>query len=585
MNQTNDEAEQVHAPDVKRSGPLRIGILAARDLGFAFWERRLFEKLASDPRFEISAIIVDGREPPPRKGIYSRLTNPHLPNAVIRRLTRMIDNAAMTYEPDVPAPVFEARLARTPHITVSPHRNGHVDRFAAADVERIRDLDLDILLRHGFGILKGDILDAARFGIWSFHHGDNTVNRGSPPGFWESAYSEPMTGATLQILTEELDGGNVIARCWRTTEPNAERNRRAILDLSVPLIWRELQRLADTGKVSAEVSHLYDGRLYVEPTLTQSLAYLRKRIANSIGGLRHRLDHRLGRRPLMWQLALGKEPIDTAALWRTKPIEPPADRFWADPFLIEKDGRLFCFFEEYDYPSHRAWISVGVIDGDRFDYLGRDIDTGYHMSSPFVIAHGAEIFLIPETGARKCIEIWRATDFPLAWERHTTVFEGVSVADTVLLEHAGRWWMFANIASGTEPDFCNELHVFMVDGPELREITPHPGNPVVMDAHTARNAGRPFIGDGRIFRPSQVNNLGIYGYGLNLMEITELTPTRFAERVAHQARPNFHPGIIATHHFDALGDTFVIDICRKVGGRGRWRAGTVAPVPGQSRVT
>jgi hypothetical protein len=161
MNHTNDDAEQVHAPDMKRSGPLRIGILAARDLGFAFWERRLFEKLASDPRFEISAIIVDGREPPPRKGIYSRLTNPHLPNAVIRRLTRMIDNAAMTYEPDVPAPVFEARLARTPHITVSPHRNGHVDRFAAADVERIRDLDLDILLRHGFGILKGDILELA----------------------------------------------------------------------------------------------------------------------------------------------------------------------------------------------------------------------------------------------------------------------------------------------------------------------------------------------------------------------------------------------------------------------------------------
>ena len=49
---------------MKRSGPLRIGLLAARDLGFAFWERRLFEKLASDPRFEITAIIVDGYEWP-----------------------------------------------------------------------------------------------------------------------------------------------------------------------------------------------------------------------------------------------------------------------------------------------------------------------------------------------------------------------------------------------------------------------------------------------------------------------------------------------------------------------------------------
>ncbi len=44
----------------------------------------------------------------------------------------------------------------------------------------------------------------------------------------------------------------------------------------------------------------------------------------------------------------------------------------------------------------------------------------------------------------------------------------------------------------------------------------------------------------------------------NLMEITER---------------NFHPGIIATHHFDCVGDTFIIDICRKVGGRGKTRCG------------
>jgi hypothetical protein len=58
------------------------------------------------------------------------------------------------------------------------------------------------------------------------------------------------------------------------------------------------------------------------------------------------------------------------------------------------------------------------------------------------------------------------------------------------------------------------------------------------------------------------------------MEITELTPTRYREKVADQAEPNFHPGILATHHFDCVGDTFIIDICRKVGGRGKTRCGT-----------
>ncbi len=561
----------VQNPEQSRTGPLRIGILAPPGLAFEFWERRLLEKLATDPRFEIAALIIDGRETPSRKPLLERLQNPRLPDIAIRRMTSLFDLRAMSPEPIVEAPTFEAQIPEIPHLTVIPARIGHVDRFSADEVAQIRDLGLDLILRHAFAILKGGILEVARFGIWSFHHGDNTVNRGSPPGYWESAYSEPMTGATLQVLTEELDGGKVIARCWRTTEPNAERNRRAILDLSVSLIWRELERLHKTRTVEAEISPLYDGPLYVAPTFRDSLDYLAKRIANSIGGMKHKLDRKLGRRPLMWQLAIGKGPIETAALWRTRPIEPPADRFWADPFLIERDGRLYCFFEEYDYPTGRAWIAVGIVRDGTIEYLGRAVDTGYHISFPFVIAHEGEIYMIPETGNRKCVEIWRATDFPLRWERHATALDGVHTADTVLLENDGKWWMFTNISNTVEPDYCNELHVFMVDGPELREITPHPENPVVIDAHTARNAGRPFIRDGRIFRPSQVNNFGIYGYALNLMEITELTPTRYSEKVAFQAEPKFHPGIIATHHFDCHGDTFVIDMCRRVGGRGKNR--------------
>ncbi len=49
-------------PAKSMPGPLRIGVLAPPGLEFEFWERRLLEKLAADPRFEISALIIDGRE-------------------------------------------------------------------------------------------------------------------------------------------------------------------------------------------------------------------------------------------------------------------------------------------------------------------------------------------------------------------------------------------------------------------------------------------------------------------------------------------------------------------------------------------
>mgnify|MGYP001266903709 CR=1 FL=1 len=79
-------------------------------------------------------------------------------------------------------------------------------------INKIKELNLDIIIRGGSGILKGKILNSSKFGIISFHHGDNSVNRGGPSGFWEVYEKNPKTGFTIQILTERLDGGNVIKR-------------------------------------------------------------------------------------------------------------------------------------------------------------------------------------------------------------------------------------------------------------------------------------------------------------------------------------------------------------------------------------
>jgi hypothetical protein len=249
-------------------------------------------------------------------------------------------------------------------------------------------------------------------------------------------------------------------------------------------------------------------------------------------------------------------------------VTPPPGHFWADPFLIERDGIIYVFFEEYDYAINRAWISVGEIRGDKLVYLGKVIDAGYHMSFPFVFTHKGEIYMIPETAENRRVEIWRSIDFPMRWELHKTAFDGTDIADTTLHHHDGQWWMFANLSQTPDGDFCNELHVFMVDGPELNQITPHPENPVVIDSRTARNGGRMFYRGTRLFRPSQNNSYDIYGFGLNIMEVEELTPTRYRERLVRAAKPDFRSDVKALHHVDSAGDTFIIDICKPFGGRG-----------------
>ena len=128
-------------------------------------------------------------------------------------------------------------LGALPTVAVTTRTCGQV-RPALPRRRRSRSLrghDLDVLLRFGFGILGGDVLDVARHGIWSFHHDDERVIRGGPPSFWEVADGHATTGVLLQRLTERLDAGIPLGRAtFRTVGHSYPRNRdRAALGAAV----------------------------------------------------------------------------------------------------------------------------------------------------------------------------------------------------------------------------------------------------------------------------------------------------------------------------------------------------------------
>ena len=111
--------------------------------------------------------------------------------------------------------------------------------------------DLDVILNHGSGIVRGAILDCARHGVWSYRHGDPASYRGGPPLFWEIYDGAPVTTSALHRLTDDPDGDEVIYRSSSATDPiSLHRSRTRVYWKSAEFVVRKLRDLHRDGELS-----------------------------------------------------------------------------------------------------------------------------------------------------------------------------------------------------------------------------------------------------------------------------------------------------------------------------------------------
>lgn len=469
-------------------------------------------------------------------------------------------------------------LGDAPTIIVLPESRRFVHRFPADTIARIREFDLDVLIRFGFNIIRGEILQAARFGVWSYHHGDNDHYRGGPACFWEVRENSPLSGVVLQVLTEVLDAGTVLCKCVVATEPgfSMARNRPRPYWAASTFMIRKLRELHAYGwdYVQARVipPHPYQGRkkIYRIPTNWEMVRWLAPAVTRK--ALR-----RLARpsRTPHWRLAIRRSQValvdqgPSPDLRGFRTIESPAGRFYADPFLIQHAGKTWLFFEDFDYATRRGRISAAELgaDGQLGDPI-RVLERPYHLSYPCVFRDGDELFMIPETGSNNTIELYRCREFPERWTLEKPLFHGRSVDTTVWIED-GKYWFFVTLV---EPRArATELWLFSASS-LTGAWTPHPANPISSDVRNSRGAGALFRHDGRIVRPSQ-DCSGRYGRSFTFNEITALTPDRYDERPL--VIVGAMKGCAGTHTYTRAGHFEVIDSSAMV------RPATVAPPRGR----
>jgi hypothetical protein len=236
-------------------------------------------------------------------------------------------------------------------------------------------------------------------------------------------------------------------------------------------------------------------------------------------------------------------------------------RFYADPFLFSDHGVKWLFVEEFEYRTKRGIISCAPLKAGATSISPRPVlSRPYHLSYPFVFRHGEVIYMVPETGSNRTVELYRARSFPFDWELDRVLLDNIELYDSTILRYGNRWWIFGAIGhqNGSAQD---ELAVFYSDRLDTH-WKPHRLNPVKSDCRSARPAGRVIMIGDRLLRPAQDCENG-YGTGLVWLEIDELTPEKYSEREIAR-----WPGTAAKadgiHTFNYDGETGAIDIRRNI---------------------
>lgn len=183
--------------------------------------------------------------------------------------------------------------------------------------------------------------------------------------------------------------------------------------------------------------------------------------------------------------------------YRTVPCEKG---FWqADPFLLEKDGKLYLFFEYMPFHSKRAVIGCREFTGSGFGPAETVLSEDVHLSYPAVFSVGEDVYMIPEISGSGKVFLYRAEDFPRKWAKVRELVRMPSVDSTVFDENTN---VFLYLDTDGRNGETRKLYAMALD-----PATMEAGEPVLVREYTEK-LGRPAgstirCKDGSAVRPVQ----------------------------------------------------------------------------------
>src|SRR3972149_1923025 len=424
------------------------------------------------------------------------------------------------------------------------------------DDKKIEELNLDVIINLSSLKVKGKIIDSIKFGIWYF----NPISRifDDLSGFEEILNDTPIITTNLQCITNNEENEKIITGCYSPTNfLSLRRSSNAVNWNKSKIILLSLEKLYNLNKLDPRIqnetiinnvvnlSSILNNRQYAKLFLKMIQKSMKSKFYNKFY-----FDQ--------WILMFNFDTHLSTSFSKFQSLKPEKDRFWADPHIVFEDNYYYIFLEEFPYAQNKGHITLFQMnENGNIQTRKKILEKSYHLSYPFVFKFKDTYYMIPETHSNHAIELYECINFPFTWKFSKNLMKNIDAVDTTLFHHNDKWWLFTCISRYNQIKTWDDLFLFYTDDLIEGSWKSHPYNPIVSDIRKARSAGKIFLRDGNIIRPSQ-DSSGGYGTGIVLNKIN-FDEENYNETVLEILRPNWNPKITGLHTIQYASGLTVID--------------------------
>jgi hypothetical protein len=461
-------------------------------------------------------------------------------------------------------PLSSTALNVTEVIDFESEREGAWQRLPPSIIERINGLAPHAVLKFGMLLLR--VPEQLKPPILSFHHGDPEHYRGRPPGFYETLNGEGYMGQIVQILTNRLDAGPVVAYGETKVYPYSYRATMKEAYGHSPLLLPQALANAVAGR-SIEKNpvgrnyRLPSNRTVVRFTLAMVFRFLLRLLYGAF--IEKKWEVSTAHAPESWDHALRSgDGFPDHRGWNTV-TRLKRYSFYADPFFSKTPPGLL--IEALNGRTGKGEILLVGEDGEQRPLS----DPARHFSYPFPIEEDGRHYVVPEIAHWSAPRIYAVDADGMHEVAMLDVAGGPAISDPSFHWHEGRLYLFGNdkvVGPGA---------LYLWSAPSLfGRFEPHPISPLLVSPRGARMGGALLQAEGRLIRFGQ-NFLRGYGDGLFGFEVERLSPDEYIERPIGELRFSPLKGPHTIHSdgrrvvFDSYSERFspFAGVRRFLGGR------------------
>lgn len=238
-----------------------------------------------------------------------------------------------------------------------------------------------------------------------------------------------------------------------------------------------------------------------------------------------------------------------------------SDVFIADPFVYKSpDSNIHIFYEDYSYKSYGT-ISLKILNPNFETLQTKNIlNIGSHLSYPNVFSINEKTYIMPESSKDNNLYCFEYNLSGNSLVNKKTIIANEPLLDSTILEHNGKYWLFATKRG---PDSNNKLYIYHSnrwDG----DYVPHKNNPIKDNLSGSRPAGNFIKIDNNIYRPAQ-NSKDYYGKYISLYKLVSLNENEYVEEHCFDIHPPQNSKFkFAIHTINISDNVIVVDGLRRV---------------------